>query len=96
MNSGSMPVSFYRNPRQYIDPTHPQYTPSIYAAPAYKPMLLSQVSGFWRQPLAKFMELMAKGSVSSVDDFVKAGMTKYEAETLKELVKINKFAASGE
>ena len=92
-----MVKSLSDNPKMWIDKTDPNYQPSIFAAPQYE-MMLGQ-SGAWKGPFLKIMSLFSKNpsSVQSVNSIVKkTGLSKYQAETLKELLEINRFAVRGE
>jgi hypothetical protein len=61
--------------------------PSIYAEPD---MLLSQVSGYWKKPLAAFLKFFRKNPKASVDQIVKGtNLSKYEVDTLFKLKDFN-------
>ena len=64
----------------------------IYAEPKNE-MLESQSSGYWKGPLLKMMKYLSeKGGITLKDVVKEAGLSKYEAETLEELIRINKEA----
>ena len=93
-----MDLSYDMNPRSYIDKSHPEYQPSLFAAPNVE-MLQGASSGAWRTPFMKFMQVFQQSpsKVDSVGKIIKnTGLSKYEAETLKELMNINRFAMRGE
>ena len=62
---------------------------AIYAEPKNE-MLLGQVSGYWRKPLARFLEVVKKNSELPLKEIAKkAKLDRYEVETLSELFKKN-------
>ena len=64
----------------------------IYAEPD---MLISQVSGYWKKPLARYLEVTAKNIGASTSKIMReTGLDKYHVKTLKHLVGDNLPARS--
>ena len=64
----------------------------IYAEPENL-MLESQVSGYWKGPLGKMMKYLSEeGGITLKSVAKEAGFSRYEVETLEELIRINKEA----
>jgi len=60
--------------------------PGIYAPPENE-MLISQSSGYWKKPLATYLEFTAKNPGASVSKIMKGtGLDRYHVETLAETV----------